>query len=145
MKFFGNNESKSNKDSADNVAISSIVGKGMIVTGDLSFAGKLRIDGQIIGNIQGEHLILGESGNISGDIETDTCTCQGHVNGNIKSRDLNVIKGCKIEGNVSTIYLHVESGSSLNGKVHVDDKDLRLVKGSAPQKVESVESAAGAK
>lgn len=115
----------------DKVPISSIVGRGMSFTGDLTFTGKLRLDGKIDGNVSGEHLILGETGCITGDIDIETFTCQGRVSGNIKARNLNVVKGCRIDGNVEAVNLLVEGGASLNGEVRVETSDLRLVKGKA--------------
>lgn len=123
--------------SAEKVAISSIIGNGMTILGDLSFAGKLRLDGKVKGNIKGEHLILGETGEVTGDIDTESCSLQGKVNGNIKARNMNVIKGCRIEGNVSAVNLSVESGAALNGEIKVDEKDLRLLKKSTQSKIES--------
>ncbi len=117
----------------DNLAITSIIGNGLTFKGDLTFSGKLRLDGKIEGNLKGEYLIIGESGIINGDIDIETCICQGKVKGNIKARDLNVTRGCYIDGNVQTVNLSVESGASLNGKVKVDTKDLRLVKNLTPQ------------
>ena len=125
------------------ITINSIVGQGMTISGDLSFSGKLKLDGDINGNVQGEYLIIGKTGTITGDVHTETCTCQGKVFGNIKSRDLTVIKGCRIEGNVETVNLAVEAGASLIGEVTVDDKDLRLIKtGSAPAQNEKLKPAA---
>lgn len=130
MKFF-NAEKSTGQESliSEKVAISSIIGSGTIFTGNLAFSGKLKLDGKVEGNIKGEHLIIGGSGSVTGDIEAETCTCQGKVCGNIKSQDLNVVKGCRIDGNVITKNLLVESGASLNGEVKVDTKDLRLVQG----------------
>ncbi len=112
-----------------NVAISSIIGTGMTFNGDVTFTGKLRLDGTIEGNVKGEHLILGETGSITGDVNIDSFTCQGKVRGNINARNLNVVKGCRIDGNVEAVNLLVEGGASLNGEVKVETNDLRLVKG----------------
>lgn len=138
MSFFKKNDTGNTESSAEGIAITSIIGKGLIFTGNLSFSGKMRLDGKVKGNIKGEHLILGESGSITGDVETDTCTCQGRVVGNIKSKDLTVTKGCRIDGNVETVNLSVESGASLNGEVKVDAKDLRLVKGTPHKQAEGM-------
>lgn len=115
----------------NNVAISSIIGTGMNFTGDVNFTGKLRLDGTIEGNVKGEHLILGETGSITGDVYIESFTCQGKVRGNINARNLNVVKGCRIDGNVEAVNLLVEGGASLNGEVKVETNDLRLVKGKA--------------
>jgi len=116
----------------NNVAISSIIGKGMNFTGNVDFTGKLRLDGSIEGNVKGDHLIMGETGRITGDVDIETFICQGRVQGNIKACNLNVVKGCRIDGNVEAVNLLVEGGASLNGEVKVETSDLRLLKGGAP-------------
>ncbi len=121
-------KTSSHKHKTAQMTISSIIGQGMVITGDLTFSGKLKLEGDINGNIQGEHLVIGKTGVITGDVHTESCTCQGKIFGNIKSKDLTVIKGCRIEGNVETVNFAVESGASLIGEVKVDDKDLRLLK-----------------
>ncbi len=119
---------------ADKAAINSIIGKGLNIAGDLSFSGKLKLDGTIKGNVEGEYLVIGKTGAVTGDVNIETCVCQGKVFGNIESKDLTVVKGCRIEGNVETVNLAVESGASLIGEVKVDDKDLRLIKtGAIPE------------
>ena len=129
MSFFNKNTSSDDQDNqSGKIAITSIIGDGMTIIGDVSFTGKLRLDGQIKGNIKGEYLILGESGQITGDIEAETCALQGTIHGDIKARNMNVIKGCRIDGKVTTVNLSVESGAAINGEVKVDEKDLRLIK-----------------
>ncbi len=129
MSFFKKTADNPGLESANgNVAISSIIGTGMTFTGDVSFTGKLRLDGSVVGNVKGEHLILGDTGNITGDVVIETFTCRGKVRGNIKARDLNVVKGCRIDGNVEAVNMLVEGGASLNGEVKVETNDLRLVK-----------------
>jgi cytoskeletal protein CcmA (bactofilin family) len=39
--------------------ITSVIGADMQLSGDISFKGKLRLDGRAEGNIRGEYLILG--------------------------------------------------------------------------------------
>jgi cytoskeletal protein CcmA (bactofilin family) len=135
MSFFKKRDDSLELASGDNnVAISSIIGTGMNFAGNVSFTGKLRLDGTIEGNVKGEHLILGEAGSIIGDIDIETFTCQGKVRGNINARNLNVVKGCRIDGNVEAVNLLVEGGASLNGEVKVETNDLRLVKGKAKNK-----------
>ena len=138
MSFFKKIQPKDHEgNQSDNLAISSIIGKDMNIVGDITFTGKLRLDGQIKGSIKGEYLILGKPGQVTGDIEAETCTLQGTVNGNIKVRNMDVIKGCRIDGSVTAVNLCVESGAAINGEVKVDEKDLRLVKNDIPPKTEN--------
>ena len=142
MGFFKKKDRSQGMDlGADNVAVSSIIGEGMKFTGNVDFSGKLRLDGTIEGDVKGDHLVMGETGNITGDVDIETFMCQGRVKGNIKAGNLKVVKGCRIDGNVEAVNLLVEGGASLNGEVKVETNDLRLVKGGAP--AEEKEEAAG--
>ena len=69
----------------DSEAISSIIDKSMTIKGEIFFKGKARIDGTINGNIDGEHLILSETGKVIGDITVSSFNCYGSLEGNIKA------------------------------------------------------------
>jgi len=116
--------------------VTSIVGEDMQLVGDISFKGKLRLDGKAEGNIQGDYLILGETGMVIGDIVANTFVCSGKVNGNVNVKKLHVIKSGNITGKVETSDLSVESGATLNGEIKSRTKDLRLVPGSSIPKEE---------
>ena len=52
MNFFKKTDTEQHGDTTvKNVAISSIIGNGMKVNGDVTFSGKLRLDGEVEGNI----------------------------------------------------------------------------------------------
>jgi len=130
MSFFKKNPiddfEQDNKD-----ADTSIIGKEMMMVGDVSFKGKLRLDGKIKGNVKGDCFILGETGNVTGDISVDSFTCQGQVDGNVNAKKLHVITDGTINGKVEATDLSVESGAALNGEIKSRTKDLRLVPGSS--------------
>ena len=112
--------------------ITSVIGADMQLVGDISFKGKLRLDGKAEGNIRGEYLILGETGTISGDIVVNTFVCSGRVEGTVNVKKLYVVKSGFIQGKVETMDLAVESGAVLNGEIKSRSQELRLVPGSAP-------------
>lgn len=111
--------------------ITSVIGADMQMAGDISFKGKLRLDGKAEGNIRGEYLILGETGTISGDVAVSTFVCSGRVEGTVNVKKLYVVKTGFIEGKVETTDLAVESGAVLNGEIKSRSQELRLVPGSA--------------
>jgi len=106
-----------------NEAISSIIDKSMTVKGEISFKGKARIDGTIIGNIQGEHLVLSESGRVEGDITVSSFNCFGTLEGNIKANMLTARKDCSIHGKLEAGSLTVEPGAALQGEIKASTKD----------------------
>jgi cytoskeletal protein CcmA (bactofilin family) len=101
----------------DNETISSIIDQNMIITGDLSFQWKTRIDGTVNGDIKGEHLILSQSGSIKGDLEVVTFVCHGTIDGSVSAGMVTARKGCMIRGKVAAENLIVEPGASLDGEV----------------------------
>lgn len=115
-------------------AISSIIDKSMTIKGEISFKGKARIDGTINGNIEGEHLILSESGRIIGDIVVVSFNCYGHIEGNIKANMVTARKSCSITGKLEAGSLTVEPGAAMKGEIQVAVQDLQVTgKAAAPQ------------
>ena len=101
----------------ENEAISSIIDKSMTITGELSFKGKTRIDGTVNGNIDGEHLILSETGKVVGDIQVSSFNCYGSLDGNVKATMLTARKNCSIVGKLEASSLNVEPGASIEGEI----------------------------
>ncbi len=105
-------------------AISSIIDKSMSITGEVIFKGKARVDGVINGNIDGEHLILSESGKVNGDITVSSFNCYGALEGNVKASMLIARKNCSIHGKLEADSLTVEPGASIVGEIKVSSKDV---------------------
>ena len=104
-------------------AISSIIDKSMTITGEISFKGKARIDGTINGNIEGEHLILSETGKVNGDITVSSFNCYGALEGNVKASMLTARKNCSIHGKLEASSLTVEPGASIQGEIKAAAKE----------------------
>lgn len=105
-------------------AISSIIDASMSITGEITFKGKTRIDGEINGNITGEHLILSKEGKITGDVQVTSFICQGAFTGNIETKILTAKKGSSINGSIKAGNLTVEPGASLDGEIKAATKDF---------------------
>lgn len=100
-----------------NDAISTILGEGVQLTGDMRFGGTARIDGEFDGNVSGDHLIISPSGKVLGDVVARSCVCYGHIDGHISVESLQVKQGGYINGTIVTDNLEVESGSTINGEI----------------------------
>jgi len=104
-------------DRAENEAISSIIDKNMVINGELSFQGKTRIDGTINGNINGEHLVLSDTGKVIGDIVACSFNCFGSLKGNIHANIITARKNCSIQGKLEAGTLTVEPGAVIDGEI----------------------------
>lgn len=113
-------------------AISSIIDKSMTLKGEMLFQGKARIDGTITGNIDGEHLVLSETGKIIGDITAASFNCYGSLEGNVKANMLIARKNCSIKGKLEAGNLTVEPGASIEGEIKAATKDLTSEEIKAP-------------
>jgi cytoskeletal protein CcmA (bactofilin family) len=102
---------------AESEAIASIIDKNMVITGEISFQGKTKIDGVVTGNINGEHLIVSASGRISGDIKAVSFSCFGTLRGNVEAGIVIARKECSIHGKIIAGSLTVEPGAVLDGEI----------------------------
>ena len=124
MAFFGkNNTSTDDARTASKEAISSILSKDMQITGEISFRGKARIDGQVTGNVKGEHLVLSETGKIIGDVQVNSLVCHGTIEGNIDAKLVTALPTAAINGTLVSSNLTVESGAFLNGEIKASQQD----------------------
>ena len=119
MGIFNKNEVDQEMQKVESEVISSIIDKTMTITGDVTFKGKARIDGVINGNIEGEHLILSETGRINGDIVVSSLNCYGKIEGNVKTSMLTARKNCSMNGKLEAASLTVESGAAIQGEIKV--------------------------
>ncbi|SHO47455.1 bactofilin family protein [Desulfopila aestuarii] len=111
-------------DRAENEAISSIIDKNMVIHGEMSFQGKTRIDGTINGNINGEHLVLSDTGKVVGDIIACSFNCFGSLEGNIRANIITARKNCSIQGRLEAGTLTVEPGAVIDGEIRSANPDF---------------------
>lgn len=108
--------------------ISTIIGDGYIFTGELQGSTVVRIEGKVIGNVNVTGgVILGETGDIEGDIITDSAIIYGTVNGNIKSSQLEIKKTGQVNGDITTDTLEIELGAQYNGKLNMHRQKQQAV------------------
>ncbi len=125
MSVFGHKNREEQGMASDAEAISSLIDKSMTITGTVSFAGKARIDGLITGDVEGEHLILSETGKILGNVKAATFTCHGTLDGDIQANNVIARKSCSIHGRLEATSLTVEPGAAIDGEIKAAAKELR--------------------
>lgn len=111
--------------------ISTIIGEGYVFTGELQGASVIRIEGKIIGNVNVDAgVVLGEKGNIEGDINTKSAIIYGTVTGNIKTIQLEIKKTGYVNGDITTDTLEIELGAQYNGKLNMHRQQKLLAEAS---------------
>ena len=105
--------------------ISTIIGEGYIFTGDVQGSSVIRIEGKIIGKVNVEGgVVLGEKGNIEGDIITKSAIIYGTVTGNVKTTHLEIKKTGHVSGNITTDTLEIELGAEYNGTLNMHRQQI---------------------
>jgi cytoskeletal protein CcmA (bactofilin family) len=90
---------------------------GALVKGDLTLVTSVRIDGTVEGNINcAAKLVLGESGKIVGNINSNNAEIEGIVEGEIVIEERLVLKNtARIKGNIQTQSIIIEEGAVFDG------------------------------
>ena len=103
----------------------SIIGPGMVVTGDLVSEGIVRIEGEVRGTIRaGKAVVLGPAGRVDGDIVTGDAVIGGYVSGTIVAHNrLELQSTCVVEGEIQAKpqHLKVDEGARFRGEVRMVD------------------------
>ena len=99
----------------------SIATSDVQIIGSLTFKGDLAFDGKLSGgNIKGRALSLGTSARIDGNIECDSLSIAGIVNGNVTvSGKCELHPSAQLNGNLNTSRLVMADGATLIGQVQI--------------------------
>lgn len=120
--------------------ISTILGEKTRMQGELEFSGSMRIDGSFDGTLQGEHLIVGNSGSVHGDVRCSSCICHGQIHGQLACDSMQLKQGSYFEGTLLTRELSVEPGSTLNGDIRQHEDEIHLIDGEKIEKIGTLET-----
>lgn len=98
--------------------------QGVKITGELEFQNTLRIDGNFNGKIRSQDLlVVGENGQVDGDIDVGVLSVHGVVRGKVRTRDrLEIQKSGRVYADVATPSLLVVDGGILQGNCAMEHK-----------------------
>ncbi len=104
--------------------IDTLIGANTVITGDIQFAGGLRVDGRICGNIVAAGskphpmLVLSERGVIEGKIKVPYMIINGTVKGPIHADEsLELQPGARISGDIHYKTIKIHQGAAVEGKM----------------------------
>ena len=109
------------------VAITTLIDKDIVISGDTIYTGGIRIDGKIKGNLkvhgdEGSLLIMGYGSTITGDVEVEKAIINGEINGNVKCHDyLELNTNAIVNGSIEYDIIEVQEGAKITG-------DLKFIK-----------------
>lgn len=102
--------------------IAGFLDQGTGITGELNFAGRLRLDGDFYGAISTDGtLVVGENASVHGDIKVAEIEIAGQIFGNIEAkRRVEILGTGRVQGDVQTPILVMKPGSMLDGRTSMD-------------------------
>jgi len=103
--------------------VTGFLDKGTNMTGELEFAGTLRIDGNFQGSITtADDLIIGEHAIVHADIKAGEVEIHGQVFGRIEAtKSVQIFAGARLHGDIHTPVLAVNAGALLDGGIRMAD------------------------
>ena len=114
--------------------VSTVIGQGTTVTGDLAFAGGLHLDGTIKGRVTGEAdsrstLTVSEQGAVEGDVRVDNLILNGVVIGDVYANErVELATNARVTGTVYYRLLEMAMGAEVNGQlVHSEEEEPRMI------------------
>jgi len=101
--------------------LNALLGRGATYEGDLSFEGRVRVDGVFRGRIYTDEVLeIGESGVIDGEVDAEDLIVAGRVEGKVRVRGVLTLEstGC-IHGEVDASQLVSKEGAKLRATLLV--------------------------
>lgn len=111
------------KSSKSQNRIDSLIGAGTTISGDVSFAGGLRIDGEVKGNVhaagdQPGTLVISEHARVEGEIAVSHLVVNGTVLGPIRAHEfLELQPRARVTGDVEYNNIEIHLGAVIQGRL----------------------------
>jgi cytoskeletal protein CcmA (bactofilin family) len=114
MKFPG--KTKETTSSAGGTA--TIIGSGVVFTGDVTSTADIRIDGTVKGNIEcSARVLVGAEGMIEGNVDCKQADVTGKIKGNIRAKEILNLRGnANLDGDIFAAKLEIEPTAVFNGR-----------------------------
>lgn len=99
----------------------TLIGKNTVIHGRLVLLDSIRIDGKVVGNIESTKeeaitVVIGDSGEVQGDIVAQRVVVAGKVSGNIHAHErVELHADCLVQGDIKYGSIAIEHGSKVLG------------------------------
>ena len=130
----------------------SVIGRDLIITGNLVSKGEVRVEGTIQGDVHCNSLVVGDNAHVNGGITAQEVLVRGKVTGSIRATTISLASSSHMEGDVLHKALAIEQGAFFEGKSRRSEDPLSQAPqqpsapavGIASQKAQQAKAAAAA-
>ena len=101
--------------------LAALLGRGAHYSGELSFEGRVRVDGNFTGRIFTEDILeIGEGGTVDGEIDAATLVVAGTAIGRIHARERVIVEATgMVRGQVDAASIEVHPGARFDATLKV--------------------------
>jgi cytoskeletal protein CcmA (bactofilin family) len=93
-----------------------IIGEGVTFSGSIVAPGKATINGMVKGQLKADDLLIGQKGNVTGDVQAREIDVHGELNQNISCKDHIFIHSTgKVSGTLVYNELEIQRGGKFAG------------------------------
>jgi cytoskeletal protein CcmA (bactofilin family) len=112
----------------------NLIGNGTKITGDITSAGDVRIDGYLTGNIIiAGKFVLGANGVVEGNISSVNADISGEIKGTVNVSEILSLKAtARINGDIVAGKLAIEPGALFTGTCNMGAKVKSMVQSVLP-------------
>ena len=100
----------------------TLIGKSVVIKGELSCGEDLYIDGQVEGTIdpKGNRLTIGPNGRVKANVNACAVVVQGKLEGNIQASDrVDLKQSAVVMGDIATQRISIDEGAYFKGSVDI--------------------------
>jgi cytoskeletal protein CcmA (bactofilin family) len=122
---------KSGKTAPNPATAPSIVTADVVMTGTLATKSDVQVEDRIDGDVRCVRLVIGDAGQVNGNIVAEEVTIRGRLHGGIRARLVSLCRAAHVEGDILSESLAVEAGAIFQGSSRHSETPLA----EAPNKV----------
>jgi cytoskeletal protein CcmA (bactofilin family) len=100
----------------------TLIGKSVVIKGEISCGEDLYIDGEVEGTIdpKGNRLTIGPNGRVKANVTACAVLVQGKLEGNIKASDrVDLKQSAVVTGDIATQRISIDEGAYFKGGVNI--------------------------
>ena len=100
-----------------------VIGHGVVINGEIKKADEVQIDGEADVTMKTDNLVIGNTGNCKGNIETHNADIWGAFDGDLKaSGTLTIQEEGVATGTIEYQKMQIKLGGKLSGDIKMSDK-----------------------
>ena len=103
----------------------TLIGKSIVIKGELSCGEDLYIDGQVEGTIdpKGNRLTVGPTGRVKANVTACAVVVQGKLEGNIQASDrVDLKQSAVVMGDIATQRISIDEGAYFKGSLNIQNE-----------------------